>query len=121
LVAGLSVLALAASVVFASSREAPPEEASTPAAVEVTALEAPEPSPLHEAPATAAPAGQAVFDARCKRCHSLDEAVALVKKQPEAKRMEYLTKLLDRHFPPPPAERPGLVQYLYAETMRAKK
>jgi hypothetical protein len=120
MVVGLSGLALAASVLFACTRAsdvsqaqaAEPPQAEVPVA-ETEAREEPAPARKH------AEDGATVFKARCERCHSLEETVDLIKKQPADKREAWLAQLLARHFPPPAHERPPLVKYLLEETARS--
>jgi mono/diheme cytochrome c family protein len=128
LVAALSLVALVGSVLFAWSRGAdttlaqpsePIAEAELAAAAEPMAEPTADDAPAE--PTADKPSGRAVFEARCKRCHSLEETVDYIKKQPKDKREPYLTRLLGRHFPPPPEERPALVQYLLEATARTDK
>jgi cytochrome c5 len=128
MVLALSALALVGSVLFACTRSADgsaAEQTTQPASV--TGVQAaPKAEPAGDpaqAPeeSAAGPSCAAVFDARCKRCHSLEETVGLVRKQPADKREPWLTELLGRHFPPPVPERPALVRYLLAETARSER
>lgn len=115
MVVGLSMLAVVGSVVFASSRSSPEKDASPGTRESVGTLGAPEPGRIDDTRAAEEPSGTAVFDKSCRRCHSLEEAVAFVEEQAADEREGYLTKLLDRHFSPPPEQRPVLVRYLIAE------
>jgi cytochrome c5 len=130
MVAALSALALVGSVLFALTRgpDTGQAQATEPDGVSDAVPEGD--APMDEASPGAAPAaeeaadapsGPAVFKARCKRCHSLEETVELIKKQPADKREPWLTRLLARHFPPPPEERPALVKYLLEETARSER
>ena len=117
-VVALSTLALAASVLFAFSRapDGGTSQAPEPPGVSGGTFEVGRASDAE--PSAGGPSRAAVFEARCQRCHSLEEAVALVEKVTAGEREAWLSQLLTRHFPPPEAERAPLVDYLLAETER---
>jgi cytochrome c5 len=133
MVVALSALTLVASVLFACSRGGDEEASSTtqPASITGAKPQAPVAQPTPESTATAparaepqaadAPSGAAVYKARCARCHSLEEAVGLIKKKPAPEREAWMTQLFTRHFPPPVKERPPLIRYLLEETARAER
>lgn len=53
-----------------------------------------------------------VFDQRCTKCHSFEKLAPGLAKRNAADRIAYLEKFLQKHFPPPVAERRPLAEYL---------
>lgn len=68
--------------------------------------------------ALSAPDAAPTFEARCARCHALDQVTAKLAARPAETREQFLTQFLSRHFPPPEEERPLLAAYLTASTPR---
>jgi mono/diheme cytochrome c family protein len=58
------------------------------------------------------PDGQSVFSQRCSKCHTVQKLAPIIKKEPVAGREAYLSKFLERHYPPPAADRAMLIDYL---------
>jgi hypothetical protein len=56
--------------------------------------------------------GQKIFQLRCSRCHAAPRLATDIRKTPAAEREAMLSKWLERHYPPPQAERAALVAYL---------
>lgn len=115
LVIALSALAMASAIAFACSRTVPPEEVSPGTPDTNGGIGTPEQGGPEETRAADVSSGPVMFETRCSRCHSLVDVVAFVEERAADEREGYLTKLLDRHYPPPPEQRPVLVQYLIAE------
>ena len=105
----VSALAAGGSALFAATRAA--DEVGAPA-IEANALD--------EGAPPVAKSGAQVFEARCQRCHTLAAVVDLTRAQPAEKQRPWLTDLVARHYPPPKAEQPALVDFVLDAVARAK-
>lgn len=54
----------------------------------------------------------AIFTRRCGHCHTQDEVVGAIARQPASRRDNWTSDLLSRHHPPTDSEHEALVDYL---------